>query len=107
MALVVLLLVIILLLLLLLSCSALHVAVRKQDWGVVACLIKLGADPLQENNTFRNPLQLIALKVSIYYTVHGLCALCRKLKCQVSCDQIFCITCLCMYFLQGCSHLRK
>ena len=43
--------------------SALHVAARRQDWRIMSCLIRLGANPLQENNTFRNPLQIVALKV--------------------------------------------
>lgn len=43
--------------------SVLHIAARRQDWKMMSCLIQLGANPLQENVSFRTSLQMIALKV--------------------------------------------
>ena len=44
-------------------CSVLHRAVQRQDFSMMSCLIKLGADPLLANISGRSPVQLLALKV--------------------------------------------
>jgi hypothetical protein len=41
---------------------ALHVAARRQDWSMTSLLVRLGADSTIENNSYRNPLQLLAIK---------------------------------------------
>jgi hypothetical protein len=44
------------------SNTVLHRAVQRQDFPMMSCLIKLGADPLLPNTAGRTPVQLLALK---------------------------------------------